>query len=150
MKIIMKKYTTIFLFGFVFLQVQAQKEALTKDEKFIKANFMKQEACWNGQDIECYMQAYSTTDEIQTISTGGVTFGYENIISDYKRYFPKGKMGNLYFDEFNFRKLSNKLYFVTGRFNLKFEGREKLVQGWFSVVMKKERGKWLIITDHSS
>jgi len=146
----MNKYLAIILLGFCITNVHAQKEALTKDEELILANFKKQETCWNAQDIACYMQAYSTSDEIQTISSGGVTFGYENIISNYKKYFPKGKMGNLHFDEFHFRKLSNKLYFVTGRFNLKFKGREKLLQGWFSVIMKKEKAKWSIITDHSS
>lgn len=146
----MNKYLTIILLSFCLIDVHAQKETHPTEEELILANFKKQETCWNNEDIECYMQAYSTTDEIQTISTGGVTFGYENIISNYKKYFPKGKMGTLFFDEFNLRKLSKKLYFVTGQFNLKFEGREKLAQGWFSVIMKKEKGNWVIITDHSS
>ncbi|TJY37076.1 DUF4440 domain-containing protein [Pontimicrobium aquaticum] len=117
----------------------------------INKNFKKQEDCWNNDDIECYMKAYASNgDQIQTISTGGVTFGYDNIISDYKRYFPKGRMGKLHYDNVNIRKLSDNLYFVTGRFNLKFENREQLLRGWFSVTTKKINGKWYMITDHSS
>ncbi|MBA4745985.1 MAG: nuclear transport factor 2 family protein [Muricauda sp.] len=116
----------------------------------ILMNFKYQEECWNNQDLVCYMEAYSKTDRIQTISSGGVTFGYDHILSNYQRYFPKDRMGQLRFDQFNFRKLSRKLCFVTGRFNLEFKERGKPVQGWFSVVMQRENGKWAILTDHSS
>lgn len=121
-----------------------------KTKEQILMNFKYQEECWNNQDLVCYMGAYSKTDRIQTISSGGVTFGYDQILSNYQRYFPKDRMGQLHFDKFNFRKLSRKLCFVTGRFNLKFKDRNEPVQGWFSVVMKKESGVWAIITDHSS
>lgn len=120
------------------------------DEKKILENFKKQEQCWNAHNIECYMEAYAKNETIQTASRGGITFGYTNIISDYKKYFPKERMGNLHFDNFNFRRLSDNLYFTTGRFNLKYPNREELSSGWFSVVMKKINGHWFIITDHSS
>jgi D-alanyl-D-alanine carboxypeptidase len=120
------------------------------DDHNIRQNFKKQEDCWNNSDIECYMEAYSKTEPIQTASRGGITYGYENIIGGYKKYFPKERMGKLYFDHINTRRLSANLYFVTGRFNLKFPDREELSQGWFSVNMKKINGEWYMITDHSS
>ncbi len=120
------------------------------DERKIHQNFKKQELCWNNQNIECYMEAYATTESIQTASRGGITFGYDNIIGDYKKYFPKERMGKLHFDNFNYRRLSDNLYFVTGRFNLKFQDRKELSSGWFSVTMKRINGNWKMITDHSS
>ncbi|MFC4218869.1 serine hydrolase [Flagellimonas marina] len=120
------------------------------DDHNIRQNFKRQEDCWNNSNIECYMEAYAVSEPIQTASRGGITYGYENIIGDYKKYFPKERMGKLYFDKIKTRRLSANLYFVTGRFNLKFSDREELSRGWFSVNMKKIKGKWYMITDHSS
>lgn len=120
------------------------------DEGKILDNFKKQENCWNAHNIECYMEAYAKNLPIQTASRGGLTFGYDNIISDYKKYFPKDKMGSLFFDRFNMRRLADDIYFVTGQFNLKFSDREQLSKGWFSVTAKKINGDWFLITDHSS
>ncbi|MEZ4811192.1 MAG: serine hydrolase [Allomuricauda sp.] len=120
------------------------------DDQKIRQNFEKQEVCWNNADIECYMEAYAATEPIQTASTGGITYGYDNIIGNYKKYFPKERMGHLYFDNISTRRLSDNLYYVTGRFNLKFPDREELAHGWFSVNFKKINGEWYMITDHSS
>lgn len=120
------------------------------DELKIQRNFDKQAECWNAHDIECYMEAYAESEKIQTASRGGITFGYDNIIGDYKKYFPKDRMGSLHFDNFNYRRLTDDLYFVTGRFNLKLPDREELARGWFSVTAKKINGDWHLITDHSS
>ncbi len=146
----MKEYRLMLFVSLLALSLSAQNSLDKLDQQGILDNFKEQEKCWNNNDIECYMNAYSKTDPIQTVSKGGVTFGYENILANYKKYFPKGKMGKLNFDDFNFRRLTNDLFFVTGRFNLKFENRENPLKAWFSVVMKKHKNKWLIITDHSS
>ncbi|MBX2814698.1 MAG: serine hydrolase [Saprospiraceae bacterium] len=120
------------------------------DVAAIEQNFEQQSACWNQGSHTCYMEAYATGHDIATVSRGGVTHGYQRILANYQRSFPAGRMGRLHFDEVTTRKLSDALYFVTGRFNLKFEGREELVQGWFSANMTRERGRWVMITDHSS
>ncbi len=119
-------------------------------EEKILENFKQQEDCWNQKDIDCYMQAYATDEEVQTNSRSGVTYGYDDILNNYKKYFPADSMGELHFDELAMRRLSDQLYFVTGRFNLKAPNQEELRQGWFSVVMKKIKGQWFMITDHSS
>jgi len=122
-----------------------------KVKKGILLNFQRQETCWNKQDIDCFMEAYSKTNPVQAISSKGIVYGYDRILSNYKnKYYPDGTIGHLSFDQFNFRKLTRKLYFVVGRYNLKLEERDKLVQGWFSVIMKKEKGIWVILTDHST
>lgn len=120
------------------------------DELKIRQNFSAQEDCWNDHNIECYMEAYAPNKSIQTASRGGITYGYDNIIANYKQYFPKDKMGELFFDNISLRKLDNKFYHVTGRFNLRFPDREPLSQGWFSATLEKIHGQWYMITDHSS
>jgi len=112
-------------------------------------NFNKQEACWNKHDIECYMEAYDTVRDIQTISRAGVTQGYDSIITNYKKYFPKDRMGNLHFDEIRLKSLGETYSYVVGRYNLKYETKDTVYQGWFSVLMEKKDNKWYIISDHS-
>lgn len=116
----------------------------------IKKNFDRQAACWNAGDLECYMEAYAPEGRIQTVSRAGITTGYDSILNNYKKYFPPGKMGKLHFDEFQFTKLGGKYHYVVGRFNLNLPGRDELLQGYFSVLMKRIKGDWYIVSDHSS
>lgn len=123
--------------------------AQAKAERRILENFRKQEACWNKGDLVCYCEAYMKVDSVRTISSGGVTYGLDSILADYKKYWPPEKMGILHFDRLKLEKLSRKMYFVTGRFNLaRKDGRH--ISGYFSAVMKKAGKKWLLYTDHSS
>ncbi len=130
--------------------VMGQSSFSKNDLQAIKDNFKKQEECWNQGDHECYVEAYFPSENVQTVSRGGVTKGYKNILASYKRGFPKEKMGKLHFDNFSYKKLSRKYAYVVGRFNLKYEDREKPRQGWFSVIMEKIDGQWFMISDHSS
>lgn len=114
----------------------------------INANFKEQERCWNAADLECYVKAYATTVEIKTISSLGVTKGYDNILAQYKKYFPKENMGQLHFDNVEIKKLSTQYAYVTGRYNLIYPSKDPR-RGWFSVLMQKIDGQWFIISDHS-
>ena len=127
-----------------FLQVQ------DADLEAVKANFTQQAACWNAEDLECYVQAYFPGNASMTVSRAGITKGTDNILKQYKKYFPRDKMGKLHFDQFQYRRLSPEYYYVIGRFNLKYDNAEELRQGWFSVLMQKVDGKWYIVSDHSS
>ncbi|MBO6515399.1 MAG: nuclear transport factor 2 family protein [Bacteroidia bacterium] len=130
--------------------LEANHDSLEVDSAQIVTNFKRQEDCWNRHDIPCYMEAYDSTSDIQTLSRGGLTIGYDSIISAYQKNFPEDRMGNLFFDEMDIRILSKEYAYVTGRFNLKFEQREQLYKGWFSVLMRKRNDGWFIISDHSS
>ena len=123
---------------------------LAMEEEAILDNFQRQEACWNQGSIDCYMEAYHPDDSICTISSQGVAFGYETIRQQYNRNWPQERMGQLHFDNFFMERLPPVLYTVIGRFNLAMEGRDEPYRGWFSVLMKKIDGKWLMVSDHSS
>ncbi len=119
------------------------------DEKAVLDNFRQQADCWNKGDIDCYMTAYLHSDSIRTISSGGFTYGYENIRQNYLKHFPAGKMGKLHFDKINITHLGEAACYVVGRFNLAYPDRTELTQGYFSVLMQKMDGKWLMVSDHS-
>lgn len=121
----------------------------SKDEKLILANFDQQVKCWNQGDIDCYCQGYYKSEDTRIVSTRGITNGYEAIVASYKKNWPKERMGKLHFDQVKMDKLSGKVYLVHGRFNLEYE-QAKPLSGYFTVIMKKIKGQWLMFADHSS
>lgn len=121
----------------------------SKAEQAIMANFDQQVKCWNQGDIECYCQGYLKSNETRIVSSRGITSGYEAIVASYKKNWPKERMGQLHFDQVKMDKLSNKVYLVHGRFNLTYT-ESKPLSGYFTVIMKKVSGQWLMFADHSS
>lgn len=135
----------ILLFCLFSIELTAQNKA----EAGIMANFNEQEHCWNAHDLDCYVKAYYDGPETKTIGRSGVTYGVENILANYKKYYNDDNMGHLFFDEITMDKITSKAYYVTGRFNLEYEGKETR-RGYFSVIIKKFGNQWLIVSDHSS
>ncbi|MGR3811183.1 YybH family protein [Jiulongibacter sp. NS-SX5] len=125
--------------------------AQSKAEQGILENFKAQETCWNAHDLECYVNAaYEDNPKTMTIGRSGVTYGVDQILANYKKYYNDDNMGQLHFDQITMQKVSNKVYFVTGRFNLEYEDIQETRRGYFSGLAKKIKGKWLLVTDHSS
>lgn len=127
--------------------VSAQSNAA--DEKLIMENFNQQVKCWNAGDIGCYCKGYVNSDKTHIVSSGGITYGYDAIVASYKTNWPKERMGKLHFDQVNMEKLAESIYLVHGRYNLEYEEKQP-VTGYFTVIMKKIDGKWLMYADHSS
>ena len=121
----------------------------SKTEQAIMANFDQQVKCWNQGEIDCYCQGYLKSNETRIVSSRGITSGYEAIVASYKKNWPKERMGQLRFDQVKMDKLSNKVYLVHGRFNLTYMDSKPL-SGYFTVIMKKVGGEWLMFADHSS
>jgi hypothetical protein len=150
----------IILLGGILFSCKLSKDSngLTQDEigkihddsLAIMANFSRQEECWNNGDLECYVSAYHPEEEVQTISSVGITKGMNNVLAQYQRFYPQGRMGNLHFDQMQLKRLSNDYYYVVGRFNLKYDVPDTLFQGWFSVLMKQHQDNWFMLSDHSS
>ena len=82
------------------------------------------------------------------ILSKGAAFGKDSILAFYKRYWPKEKMGTLVLDGESLERLSRKYYYVTGYFHVRYpDGRT--VNGRYSSLMKKIKGRWYLYTDHS-
>ncbi len=121
----------------------------SKDVQDIMQVMKDEEIVWNRGDIEGYVQFYAPEDSVRMIYSSGISFGRDSILAFYKKYWPKERMGTLTLDEPTFEKISDKYYFVTGRFTVVFSNGKK-TSGRFSSLMKKIKGRWYIYTDHSA
>ena len=107
-----------------------------------------EEQAWNSGDIEAYVNLYAPEDSVRMIYSTGAVYGKENILSFYKKYWPKEKMGKLTLTHDSIERISDTYYFVSGYFNVSYPtGKE--IKGRFSGLVKKINGKWYLYTDHS-
>ncbi len=139
-----------FLFTIVILLlVLSSLNAQSKTEKKIINLLHQQDESWNKGDIESFMTTYWSNDSLMFIGKSGVTYGWKNTMNNYKKGYPnKDEMGKLNFNLIQIKKLSRKYYHVTGKWHLTRTVGD--LQGHFTLLVKKIKGKWLIISDHSS
>ena len=122
--------------------------AQTQDEKDILALMRLEEEYWNKGDIEAYVSLYAPHDSVRMIYSSGAVYGKDSILAFYKKYWPKERMGQLTLDGERLERLSPDYYFVSGFFHVRYpDGRA--INGRFSGLMKKIKGRWYIYTDHS-
>ena len=142
----MKGTTIILLFSiFTFTNLFAQ----SKDETAIRTILKTQTAAWNSGNIETFMQGYWQSDSLMFIGKSGITYGWQKTLDNYKRNYPDtASMGKLDFVILEVKKLSAENYFVIGKWHLARSIGD--LSGAFTLLFKKIKGKWFIISDHSS
>ncbi len=113
-----------------------------------------QAGCWNDGDIEAFMETYWKSEELTFSSGGKTTRGWQGTLDNYKKAYPKDKMGTLTFDGLETTMLSDESALVLGNWHLVLpakEGTEDVKKdGNFSLVLRKLEGVWKIVHDHSS
>ncbi|MEO7923096.1 MAG: nuclear transport factor 2 family protein [Chitinophagaceae bacterium] len=120
----------------------------SKDVKKIQAVMRLEEEYWSKGDIDAYVGLYAPGDSTRMILNKGAAYGKDNILAFYKKYWPKDKMGKLVLEGDSFERLSRKFYYISGYFRVSYpDGRT--VNGRYSGLMKKIKGKWWLYTDHS-
>jgi hypothetical protein len=121
-----------------------------KDVVEVQQILMRQAADWNKGDIEAFMVGYWNSPDLQFIGSRGVTKGYENTLRNYLKSYPDRKtMGQLSFDVISIDKLSRKSIMLTGQYTLARKEMED-ASGYFLLVWKKIKKKWVIVADHSN
>jgi len=121
----------------------------SKDEQEIRRLLATQTQEWNRGDIEGFMQTYWKSDSLMFIGKTGVHFGWQNTLNNYKKSYPDTTaMGQLSFDIITVRKLSPEYYYVVGKWMLQRSIGD--LSGHYDLLLKKIKGKWYIISDHSS
>ena len=121
----------------------------TKDEKEVRNVLATQNAVWNRGDVDAFMVGYWENDSLMFIGKSGVTYGYKNTLSNYKKNYPDtATMGKLTFTLIQVKQLSPEYFHVTGKYYLTRTIGD--ASGHFTLVFRKINGKWLIISDHSS
>ena len=123
--------------------------AQSKDEITIRAAMNEQLKAWNAGDINEYMNTYWQSDSLMFIGKSGVTFGWQNTLENYKKGYPDTtSMGRLDFTLIDIKRLSVLYFYVIGKWHLSRTIGD--LSGHFTLLFKKVKSKWVIVSDHSS
>jgi len=136
-----------FLLSICFLSLPAF--AQNKDEQIILNAINIQKNAWNNGDLNLFMETYWHNDSLMFIGKSGVTYGWQNTLNNYKRGYPDtAAMGKLGFDILHVKRLSVMYFSVVGKWKLTRSIGN--IGGHFTLLFKKIKNKWLIVSDHSS
>jgi ketosteroid isomerase-like protein len=142
--IFMKK---IFFLQAIFISVIAFGQSM--DEISVRKVLSEQTKAWNDGDLEGFMQGYWKNDSLMFIGKGGISWGWQKTLENYKRGYPDtAAMGKLSFNVIIAKKLSPEYYYVVGQWMLTRSVGN--LSGYYNLLFKRIMGQWLIIADHSS
>ena len=135
--------------GIFFLMAITATAQNSKDEKKILQILDNQSKAWNRGDLDSFMKGYWENDSLMYIGKNGVTYGYAQTLESYKKnYGDTARMGKLTFHILHVKKLSSEYYQVVGQWFLKRSAGD--VGGHYTLLFRKIKGEWVIISDHSS
>lgn len=134
---------------FLFLVVSVVARSQSKDEKEIRQLLAMQTGAWNRGDLEGFMQTYWKSDSLMFIGKNGVKWGWQETMDNYKKGYPDTTaMGKLSFEIIQVKRLSVLYFYVVGKWMLKRSIGD--LSGHYDLLLKKIKGKWVIVADHSS
>ncbi|MFH1108385.1 MAG: DUF4440 domain-containing protein [Planctomycetota bacterium] len=108
----------------------------------------RQAQAWNGGDIDAFMVPYWHSPNLTFSSGGHVTRGWQATLERYRqRYLTREAMGCLTFNDLEVSEVGPGVALVLGRWRLE---RTEPIGGAFSLVLRKDAGKWVIVHDHTS
>ena len=108
-----------------------------------------QTAAWNKGDLQAFMKGYWENDSLRFIGKSGITYGWNNTLANYKRGYPDtAAMGKLNFTILVVKKLSPRYYEVVGKWYLKRSIGD--ASGHYTLLLRKIKRSWVIVSDHSS
>ena len=140
----MKIFYTILLMAFSILAFSQ-----SKDETAVRKVLAVQNDAWNRGDAEAFMKGYWESDSLMFVGKSEITYGYKNTLANYKKNYPDtAAMGRLTFILIQVKRLSAEYYHVTGKWHLQRSIGD--IGGHFTLLFRKIKGQWVIISDHSS
>ena len=132
-----------------FLTYSFSVQSQTHPEKQIRDILARQVKAWNNGDLDGFMNGYWQNDSLMYIGKSGVTYGYGSTLATYKKnYGDTSRMGKLTFTILHVKRLSPKYYHVLGKWSLTRAAGD--VAGYYTLLFRKIRGEWVIVSDHSS
>jgi len=118
-------------------------------KKLILAVLQKQQEEWNKGNLDGFMSSYWNSDTLRFVSNRGVTYGWDKVMANYKKNYPDSSaMGKLDFDIIHVELIGEWGAMVTGKWLLKID--KKFKGGYFTLLFRKLKGKWMIVADHTS
>lgn len=119
-----------------------------EDEAAIRKVLETQRLAWNNYDLEGFMAGYWKSDSLKFYGSNGVTYGWENTLTRYKKAYPsKEYTGTLKFVIKEISAIEDGSYYVMGEYHL--EREVGVADGIFMIIFKKIEGEWKIIADTS-
>ena len=123
--------------------------AQNKDEAVIRKMLSAQEKAWNEGNLDKFMIGYWQSDSLLFIGSKGPKYGYDITLENYKKGYPDtAHMGKFTSTIISMRKLSPEYYFVVGKWFLKRSVGD--ASGHYTLLIRKIKGEWVIVADHSS
>ncbi len=124
--------------------------AFSQKKSEVLAVLKRQENFWNAGDINNFMEDYWKSDELKFIGKAGVIKGWQATKDRYFKTYPdRATMGTLKFDIQEIDFMSKKSAWVLGKWHLKRPDKGD-IGGYFTLILKKMDGKWLVVSDHTS
>lgn len=141
----MKK--SCFSIAFVFAMIVSY--AQSTDEKKIRRLLADQTVQWNKGNIPGFMQGYWHSDSLLFVGKAGPRYGFDNTIANYRKSYPDTvAMGKLQFDIRKMEPMGPAAYFIMGKWMLRRTIGN--LEGYFTLLLRKINGEWVIVADHSS
>jgi len=123
--------------------------AQSTDELSVRRVLNEQTVAWNSGNVDAFMKGYWENDSLMFVGKSGVTYGWKNTLNNYKKNYPDTTaMGKLDFTIISVKRLSFQYFFIVGKWHLKRSIGD--LGGHFTLLLKKIKGNWVIITDHTS
>ena len=123
--------------------------AQSKDELGIRTILAAQTSEWNKGNLESFMKGYWESDSLMFIGKNGITYGWKNTLDNYKKGYPDtAAMGKLNFELVTVKRLSKDYFFVVGKWHLTRSIGN--IGGAYTLLFRKIKNQWVIVTDHSS
>ena len=121
----------------------------SSDEFTIRVLLSNQATEWNRGNLDGYMVGYWESDSLVFIGKNGPTYGYKYTLERYKKVYPDQEhMGHLTSTVLRVRLLSEEWAYVTGQWQLKRKMGD--LSGYYTLLLRKLNGNWVIVEDHSS
>ena len=130
--------------------IEAQLKQVAKERRTILQILERQTTDWNTGRVDKFMNGYWPSDSLTFVGKTGVTYGYQATLANYKKRYPsRASMGTLKFDILQLDFPSPDVAYVIGRFHLK---RPKIgdADGHFTLLWRKIKNRWVIVSDHTS
>jgi uncharacterized protein (TIGR02246 family) len=138
-----------FLFLILLVTSSIIASSQSNDEQAVRKLLNEQSAAWNRGDIEGFMKGYWENDSLMFIGQSGITYGWNQTLSNYKKHYPDtATMGKLAFTIISAKNLSPEYFHVIGKWHLQRSIGN--AEGHFTLLFRKIKGQWVIIADHSS
>lgn len=129
---------------------QQPESPIDKDRRAIIQTLKRQSSDWNEGRVDRFMDAYWRSDSLTFVGKAGITYGYKATLASYKKRYPdRASMGRLDFDLLQLDFPAPDVAYVIGRWQLTRPSIGNAT-GYFTLLWRRIRGRWLIVSDHSN